>query len=255
MAGEQSKGGFGQGELAAFRAGQEEMENLAREYSQARLDLWAEELNSLEENWEAFSRQWQDDLEQMSGWAEEKFGEIAAQGEVASSSLAQNWQSALGEISGTLEDWGEQFLATLAKASSSWLSSLGDTGGASESALSWLGSALGVAGWFHQGGIVEAHQGMLLSAGGGLMSDERLVLAQTGEGILPRESVARLGEENFEALRTGRFAVSPGSSSPRFDITIQVQSLDAAGVAGLDWDRLVQRHLLPALQKEAGRRW
>jgi hypothetical protein len=26
-------------------------------------------------------------------------------------------------------------------------------------------------------------------------------------------------------------------------------------VAGLDWDRLVQRHLVPALRQEADRRW
>jgi len=38
-------------------------------------------------------------------------------------------------------------------------------------------------------------------------------------------------------------------------VTIQVQTLDASGVAGLDWDRLVQRHLVPALRQEADRRW
>ena len=81
------------------------------------------------------------------------------------------------------------------------------------------------------------------------------MLAQSGEGILPREAMARLGEQNFEALRTGRFEIGSGSSAPRYDIAIHVHSLDAAGVAGLDWDRLVQRHLLPALTKEIGRRW
>ena len=87
------------------------------------------------------------------------------------------------------------------------------------------------------------------------MGDEQLIMAQAGEGILPRESMARLGEKNFEALRTGRFDLLRGKAAPRFDVTIQVQSLDAAGVAGLDWDRLVQRHLVPALRQEADRRW
>ena len=66
--------------------------------------------------------------------------------------------------------------------------------------------------------------------------------------------MARLGEKNFEALRTGRFD-PPGAAAPRYDVTIQVQTLDASGVAGLDWDRVVQRHLLPALRQEADRRW
>jgi hypothetical protein len=90
---------------------------------------------------------------------------------------------------------------------------------------------------------------------GTLMGDEQLIMAQAGEGVLPRESMARLGEKNFEALRTGRFEASGGQAAPRYDVTIQVQTLDASGVAGLDWDRLVQRHLVPALRQEADRRW
>jgi hypothetical protein len=90
---------------------------------------------------------------------------------------------------------------------------------------------------------------------GTLMGDEQLIMAQAGEGVLPRESMARLGEKNFEALRTGRFEPSGAKAAPRYDVTIQVQTLDASGVAGLDWDRLVQRHLVPALRQEADRRW
>ena len=101
---------------------------------------------------------------------------------------------------------------------------------------------------------MEAHQGMVISPGT-LMGDEQLIMAQAGEGVLPRESMARLGEKNFEALRTGRFEPSGGQAAPRYDVTIQVQTLDASGVAGLDWDRLVQRHLAPALRQEADRRW
>lgn len=88
-----------------------------------------------------------------------------------------------------------------------------------------------------------------------LLSDERLVKVQTGEGILPREVMVRLGEENFEALRQGRFGVVSRESGGAPQITIQVQALDAQGVAGLDWDRLVQRHILPALSREADLRW
>jgi hypothetical protein len=88
-----------------------------------------------------------------------------------------------------------------------------------------------------------------------LLADERLVKVQTGEGILPRETMVHLGEENFEALRSGRFQVAQGDSTPRYDITIQVQSLDTAGVAGMDWEKVVQRHLMPALERELNRRW
>ena len=60
---------------------------------------------------------------------------------------------------------------------------------------------------------MEAHQGMVISPGA-LMGDEQLIMAQAGEGILPRESMARLGEKNFEALRTGRFDARGQSRAP-----------------------------------------
>ena len=120
--------------------------------------------------------------------------------------------------------------------------------------LGLVGDVVDFGGLFHQGGVVTAHQGMVVSPET-LLGDEQLILAQTGEGILPRDAMSRLGENNFEALRTGRFDLTQGGGGPRYDITIQVQSLDAAGVAGLDWDRVAQRHLLPVLQQERGRRW
>jgi len=67
--------------------------------------------------------------------------------------------------------------------------------------------------------------------------------------------MVRLGEDNFEALRSGRFETNSGGQGSHYQITIQVQSLDAASAAGLDWDRVVQRHLLPALQRDLDRRW
>jgi hypothetical protein len=236
--------------LAEFRSVQEEMLNLSREYSRARLTVWAEETRSLKENWTDFSREWQGTLESMSSLAATRFEEVAARGEAASNFLGQSWEKTLAGISGGVEDWGEQVLAILSKVASAWAATLGGGGGGS----SFLGAVLDFGGWFHQGGVVEAHQGLAVSPGT-LMGDEQLVLAQAGEGILPRESMARLGESNFEALRSGRFEVAAGNAGPRYDITIQVQALDAGGVASLDWDRLVQRHLLPALEREADRRW
>lgn len=244
MAGDRTKDGFKNQELEAFRAQQEEMLNLSREYGRARQAAWTEEMRALEESWAAFSQEWQGTLEQMSSQAGDIFTDITRSG-----------KNALADLSGELEDWGEHFLKTLEKVSLAWLGNLGGQGGGGGGWSAWLGTALSFGGLFHEGGILEAHQGLAISPGT-LMEDEQLVLAQTGEGILPRESMARLGRQNFEALRTGRFEMGlGGGASQQYHINIQVQSLDAAGVAGLDWDRLVQRHLLPALQKELGRRW
>lgn len=241
-------------ELAEFRAFQEELLHLSREYSQARLAVWAEEARDLSEHWGGFTREWQGSLEQMATLAAARFEEIAAKGEATGSLLSQSWKQALTVISGDVEDWGEHFLRVLEKVKLSWGGTFGTGAGLGGDWSSLLGAALSFGGWFHQGGIVAAHQGLVLSPGT-LMAEEQLVLAQAGEGILPRESMARLGEKNFEALRTGRFEVAPGAGAPRYDITIQVMSLDPGGVAGLNWDRLVKRHILPLLEQEAGRRW
>lgn len=249
-----AKSGLSRREVEAFRALQEEMLNLSREYSQARLAVWAEEARGFQESWSAVSQDWQANLEQMSTLAATSFEEIAAKGETAGSLLSQSWGEALTGISQKVDNWSEHLLQVLDKMALTWGGTFGGGAGSGGDWTSLLGEALGFGGWFHQGGIVEAHQGLVISPGT-LMTEEQLVLAQAGEGILPLESMARLGERNFEALRSGRFEVAPGGGAPRYDITIQVQSLDAAGVAGLDWDRLVQRHLLPSLEKEAGRRW
>lgn len=248
-----SKGRWSGQELEEFRALQEEMLNLSQEYSRARLAVWTEEAQSLEESWSSFSQEWQGNLEQMSALATSKFEEIAATGETASSLLSQNWRQSLTDLSGEVDNWSDHLLQTLEKVTQAWGGTFAGTTSSSSDWTSLIGSALDFGGWFHQGGIVEAHQGLVISPGA--LIDEQLVLAQAGEGILPRESMARLGEKNFEALRTGQFQMTSGGGAPRYEITIQVQSLDAAGVAGLNWDRLVQRHLLPALQKEVDRRW
>lgn len=244
-----------QKKLQDYRAYQEELLNLSQQYSQARLAVWAQEAQTLHDSWSSLSRDWQSNLDQMAAASGSEFTAMAAQGEAAANLMGQSWQSNLTNISGSMDQWGENFLNTLTKVAGAWSSTAGSLGGGGGggSSLSLLGGVLDFGGIFHEGGIVEAHQGMVISPGT-LMADEQLILAQKGEGVLPRESMARLGEKNFEALRTGKFD-SGGKTASGFHVTIQVQALDASGVAGLNWDRVVQRHLLPALRQEADRRW
>jgi hypothetical protein len=240
-------GGFGREELEEFRALQEEMLSLSQEYGAARLSAWSREIRDMTAEWEDFRKDWQGNLEQMGSGAFAVFGEISAKGEAAAHLLSQSWQRSLAEMSEEVEAWGEHTRNIFDQVSRGW--SAGGGGW-----LSWLGFDFGLGGIFHHGGIVEAHRGMVVNPEI-LMEDERLAVVQTGEGILPRDAMVRLGEDTFEALRSGRFAVNPGNQGSNYQITIQVQSLDAAGVAGLDWDRLVQRHLLPALRRDLDRRW
>jgi hypothetical protein len=253
MATTRVKSSTNQKKLEDYRAYQEEMLKISREYSQSRLAVWVDEARSLCDTWNSSTLEWQANLEQATALAGSKFEEMAARGEASATLVAQSWQTNLASISGAVEQWGAGFLQTLGQVASAWAGALG-SGSSSTGWSSLLGGALDFGGIFHQGGIVEAHQGMVISPGT-LMGDEQLIMAQAGEGVLPRESMARLGEKNFEALRSGRFEPSGGKAAPRYDVTIQVQTLDASGVAGLDWDRLVQRHLMPALRQEADRRW
>ncbi len=242
-------------ELADYRAFQQEMTALGREQSQARQAEWSREMEVMAAAWQGFRQDWQGTLEQMAGGAFAAFDEISAQGAVCGLNLVQSWRQALADISVELEAWGEQVRLTLDEVGQGLqLTSGGGGVGPGGDLLSWVSLGLGFGGIFHEGGIAEAHRGLVLSPET-LLADERLVKVQTGEGILPREAMVQLGEENFEALRTGRFQVSRGGDAPRYDITIQVQTLDAAGVAGLNWEKVVQRHLLPALEREMNRRW
>ncbi len=254
MATTKTKSSSYQKKLEDYRAYQDQMLGISREYRQARLAVWADEVRSLHDTWNSFSQEWQTDLSQMASLAGSRFEEMAARGEAAAGVMAQSWQKNLTDVSGAVDDWGENLLQTLTKVAGAWGQSAGSQAGAGSGWSSLLGSVVDIGGWFHEGGIVEAHQGMVVSPGT-LMADEQLILAQAGEGILPRESMARLGEKNFENLRTGKFDLNQAQAAPRFDVTIQVQTLDASGAANLDWDRLVQRHLLPALRQEADRRW
>jgi hypothetical protein len=243
-----------QKKLQDYRAYQDELLSLSQQYGQDRLAVWARESQALHDSWSGLSQDWQSNLDQMAAASGTQFAEMAAQGQAAANLMSQSWQQNLTAVSGSVDQWGENFLNTLGKMAGAWGSTAGSMGGGGGSPLSLLGGILDFGGIFHDGGIVEAHQGMVISPGT-LMADEQLILAQKGEGVLPRESMARLGEKNFEALRTGTFDLSSGKTAPGFNVTIQVQALDASGVAGLNWDRVVQRHLLPALRQEADRRW
>jgi hypothetical protein len=245
-------GGSGSGP-EDFRRQQEEMLALSREYGQARVTSWAEELKGMEEAWSAFSSRWQGSLEQMTALAFEDFEAMAAKGQSTAGVLSQSLEGALGDMSQALDDWSQYFLQTLEQVSLAWLGT-GTGGGGGGGFLPFLEGTLNFGGWFHQGGVIEAHQGLLVP-GGAPGAEEQMIIAQSGEGILPREAMARLGEKNFEALRSGRFESLSTGAAPQVNLTIQVQALDAPGVAGLNWDRLVQRHILPALQREMGRTW
>ena len=223
MATNKVKTSTNQKKLEDYRAYQEEMLKISREYSQSRLAVWVDEARSLYDTWNGFTQEWQANLEQMTALAGSKFEEMAARGETSAGLLAQSWQTNLTTVSGAVDQWGAGFLQTMAQVASAWSSSLGSES-SSQGWSSLLGGVLDFGGWFHQGGIVEAHQGMVISPGT-LMGDEQLIMAQAGEGVLPRESMARLGEKNFEALRTGRFEPSGGKAAPRYDVTIQVQTL------------------------------
>lgn len=240
---------FSPKDLADFRAMQEELLRMSREYSEQRLAAWSREMRDMGAGWEEFAKDLQGTLEQMSGLAASAFEGITAKGEAASRQLSRNWQESLTEMSAAVTAFGEHVHETLNQADGGW-----PAGGGGGGWLSLFGFDLGLGGLFHKGGIVEAHGGMVINPET-LLGDERLAVVQTGEGILPRDVMVRLGQDNFEALRSGRFEADAGGQGANYQVTIQVQSLDPAGAAGLDWDRVVQRHLLPALRRDLERRW
>jgi len=249
MAGSSSTSGGNDKSLTAYRQQQEEMLRLMEDYSQAREAVWSRELQDLEHNWDAFQRNWQGSLEQMSAQADAQFQEIASQGQAMGAALVESWQTSLAALTEAVDSWATHALEAFSQVGSSAQGMFGGGGWSS-----WLGLGFDIGGIFHQGGLVEAHRGMVV-APETLLDDEQMVVVQSGEGILPRESMVRLGEENFEAIRSGRFTMGQGQGAPRYDISINVQSLDPAAAAGLDWGRVVQRHLMPALQRELGRSW
>ncbi len=245
-------GQSGDKKIAEFQDLQSEMVQLSQEYSRERLAIWSREMEEMAESWGRFQRGWEDTLNHMGERAIGTFELIAGSWEDAGHLLSQSWKRNLTEMTEELASWAEAVQKVLREVNQAWggFDGQGDGGGWS----SWLGLGLDFGGWFHQGGVVEAHQGMVVGPER-LLGEEQLVMVQTGEGILPRDSMLRLGNDNFEALRRGQFDFNSGAKESSVHINITVQTLDASGVANLDWSRLMNRQLLPALQKELGRRW
>ena len=196
MATNRVKSGTNQKKLEDYRAYQEEMLKISREYSQSRLAVWVDEARSLHDTWSGFTQEWQANLEQMTALAGSKFEEMAARGEASAGLMAQSWQKNLSDISGAVEQWGAGFLQTLGQVAAAWGSSMGSRGGGQEGWSSLLGGVLDFGGWFHQGGVVEAHQGMVISPGT-LMGDEQLIMAQAGRGGPPPGEHGPLGGEKL----------------------------------------------------------
>ena len=85
-----------QRKLEDYRAYQEEMLKISREYSQARLAVWTDEARALHDTWSNFTQEWQSNLEQMTALAGGKFEEMAARGEASAGLVAQSWQKKPG---------------------------------------------------------------------------------------------------------------------------------------------------------------
>ena len=100
MATSRVKSSTNQKKLEDYRAYQEEMLKISREYSQARLAVWTDEARALHDTWSNFTQEYQSSLEQMTALAGSKFEEMAARGEASAGLLAQSWQKNLSDVSG-----------------------------------------------------------------------------------------------------------------------------------------------------------
>lgn len=246
---------------------QEQINHLHEVYSEDRLRHWQEEISQLEGFWEQMAQDWEGTMTSMGTVSGQQFAQITDQAVNTGKMVSQSFSEVVNSISEDLDNLGSGFTKSLKQAWGSWLSGREWGGDYGSGPFSWVGNLFGgvsdALGWFHQGGVVKAHQGMVVSpsylvgTGSKLSSDEKLIVAQTGEGILPRDSMNRLGKENFEALRTGQFermANPKGSTSTNYKVQIQVQALDAGSMAAIDWDQVVRRQIVPALRRVEGRR-
>ena len=94
------KSSTNQRKLEDYRAYQEEMLKISREYSQGRLAVWTDEARAFHDTWSNFTQEWQSNLEQMTALAGGKFEEMAARGEASAGLVAQSWQKNLADVSG-----------------------------------------------------------------------------------------------------------------------------------------------------------
>ena len=108
------------------------MLNLSQEYSKKRLAVWTDETRSLKRSLESgLSEEWQDSLGEMSGMAQSRFQEMAADGQAAAGLVSQSWDQALTGLTTGVDNRGE-FLQTIQKVATAWMGSIG--GGAPEAA-------------------------------------------------------------------------------------------------------------------------
>jgi hypothetical protein len=116
---------------------------------------------------------------------------------------------------------------------------------------------------FHAGGVVMHAGGQVplyAHAGLRLLPDERLIVAQTGEGILPRTAMSRLGPGLFEALRRGDFVTAAGGAAgglgqagggdQRFNVNLTMNFQTALT---REQCRKSARHMVDAIREQAGR--
>ena len=75
----------------------------------------------------------------MSGLAQNKFQEMAADGQAAAGLVSQSWDQALTGLTTGVDNWGENFLQTIQKVATAWMGSIGGGGrrAAAAVAASW----------------------------------------------------------------------------------------------------------------------
>jgi len=113
-----------------------------------------------------------------------------------------------------------------------------------------LGGVLNFGGWFHEGGLIgeggkvrKAHKGLFME------EEEGIFIGRRGEGILPEESMRKLGRRNFERIRQGEFGGIEEKMGGGTNITINIQTLDRTGIEKIDWEKIVREKIEPKLKK------
>ena len=94
----------------------------------------------------------------------------------------------------------------------------------------------------HQGGYIMHSGGPVRMHGGGLKADERPAILQTGEYVLRRDAVRKIGLSNLDRMNTGGYP--PGGQSQNF--TIHIQAWD-----GADVERVFRDRIVPLIERES----
>jgi len=153
-------------------------------------------------------------LDGISKLAVEKLSDIFAE---VLGGAGEELTGALTEGAASVTSAGDSIGEVLATGAQGLVQAGQSIGNILSSVLSGIG---GIFGFFHGGGLVM-HQGGVLVAHRGLAVDERLILAQTGEGVLSRQGMraleARYGPEAFGRLNRGEPLAGPAGP-----ITVQV---------------------------------